>query len=188
MKKTLITLMLSLLFFFNLNFVFAQEELKIDDTDSYSTESACVDYALPYPGLLPDSPLYFLKVARDVVTKFFISDSFKKAEYDLLQADKNLNTGYYLFLKNVNKDKMILSSISRGETSFENVIKDISAAKEQGVDVMDFVDKMTLSLQKHKEILTEIKKGTSSKDKEGVEKELKRVRDFQELVNKIKSR
>jgi hypothetical protein len=185
MRKTLAALFLLLIFLFNLNLVFAQEEIKIN-LDSRSTGSASVNYALPYPGLLSDNPLYFFKAVRDAFTRFFISDPFKKAEYDLLQADKNLNTGYYLFLKNVSKDKMILTAITKGENSFENAIKEVSGAKEQGVDITDFTDKMILSSQKHQEILKEIKIGISSKNKEGIEKELKRSQNFQELVNKIK--
>jgi hypothetical protein len=30
-----------------------------------------ISYDLPYPGMLPDSPVYFVKVARDRVMRFF---------------------------------------------------------------------------------------------------------------------
>src|SRR5690242_14285884 len=54
------------------------------------------DYTMPYPGLLPDSPLYSLKVFRDRVISFFISDPLKRSSFDLLQADKRLEGAYYL--------------------------------------------------------------------------------------------
>ena len=38
-----------------------------------------VDYELPYPGLLPDSPLYFLKISRDRLIEFMIGDPIKKS-------------------------------------------------------------------------------------------------------------
>src|SRR3989344_5431146 len=56
-----------------------------------------VEYNLPYPGLLPDSPFYSLKSLRDKIVSFLISSPLKKAEFNLLQADKRLNAGLYLF-------------------------------------------------------------------------------------------
>ncbi|HSW97310.1 MAG TPA: hypothetical protein VLF89_05800, partial [Candidatus Saccharimonadales bacterium] len=37
-------------------------------------ENKQIQYDLPYPGLLPDNPLYSLKVLRDKIVEFFISD------------------------------------------------------------------------------------------------------------------
>lgn len=187
MRKVLSILFFFIIFLSSFNLVFAQQEIEIK-TSSPSAENTCVNYALPYPGLLPDNPLYFLKTIRDAITRFFISDPFEKAEYDLLQADKNLNTGYYLFFKNSGKDKMVSSVIVKAEKSFENAINETVRAKEQGTDVLELLDKMTISLQKHKEVLTEIKNGISITNIETINNELKRVQDFKELVNKIKSK
>ncbi len=44
------------------------------------------EYALPYPGILPDNVLYNLKVFRDKVFEFLIIDPVKKADFYLLQA------------------------------------------------------------------------------------------------------
>ncbi len=49
-----------------------------------------VEYTLAYPGLLPDHPLYPLKVIRDKIYDFFLSDLVKKSEFKLLMADKRL--------------------------------------------------------------------------------------------------
>ena len=55
-----------------------------------ATETQTEEYILPYPGILLDHPLYFLKNLRDQVMEFLISDPTKKAEFSLLQSDKFL--------------------------------------------------------------------------------------------------
>src|SRR3989344_1770388 len=99
-------------------FSFAQEELSIKEaTESADIEeNKSVDYDLPYPGLLPDHPLYFLKMMRDSAIGFLISDPLKKAEFDLLQADKRLNSGLYLLHNDKDKNaELAQSTISKGE-------------------------------------------------------------------------
>jgi hypothetical protein len=39
-----------------------------------------IDYDLPYPGLLPDHPLYFIKAGRDKITELITRDNIKKAK------------------------------------------------------------------------------------------------------------
>lgn len=48
-----------------------------------------VDYYLPYPGLLPDHPLYFLKMMRDRV-RMLVAGASQKGELSLLYADKRI--------------------------------------------------------------------------------------------------
>src|SRR5438309_421306 len=67
------------------SFVSAEEVL-----DSPTPSPVSISYQLPYPGMLPDNPLYFLKVIRDGVWSFLLSNPLKKADFDLLQADKRV--------------------------------------------------------------------------------------------------
>ena len=55
-----------------------------------------VIYNLPYPGLLPDSPLYITKVIRDKITDFLTRDNLKKAELYLLYSDKRVSMSLVL--------------------------------------------------------------------------------------------
>ncbi|OGG04141.1 hypothetical protein A2Z33_03190 [Candidatus Gottesmanbacteria bacterium RBG_16_52_11] len=60
---------------------------------SGSTGTAASDlagYPLPYPGILPDHPLYFLKQLRDFILEHAVSDPDKRVEFHILQSDKNL--------------------------------------------------------------------------------------------------
>lgn len=185
MKKTLITLFVLLAFLFTFNTSFAADEVL--GKSSTSAEKQTVDYELAYPGILPDHPFYVVKVIRDAITRFFISDSFKKAEFDLLQADKRLNAGYYLFLKGENQEKKAIETISKGENYFDNAIKEAVEAEKGGIDINGFWEKMFLSTKKHQEILNELMKKVSKENSVNLQNELKRVQNFEELVNKLKS-
>lgn len=49
-----------------------------------------IKYDLAYPGILPGSPLYKLKVLRDKISLGLINDPRKKIDYLLLQTDKGI--------------------------------------------------------------------------------------------------
>src|SRR5205823_3865940 len=77
------------------------------------TPAQTVDYTLPYPGLLPDNPLWPVKAFRDKSISMFISDPMKKAEFDLLQADKRVNASLYLFNQSKDKEALVSQTISK---------------------------------------------------------------------------
>ena len=71
--------------------VFAQDS----GTQAAGLVPSPINYPLAYPGILPDNPLYPLKMLRDRIVFFLINDPFKKAEFNLLQADKRLGAGLF---------------------------------------------------------------------------------------------
>lgn len=162
MKKIVLSVVFILTFFLlNLNKLFAQEEMILKEPAGFSdtiTKSKIVEYTLPYPGILPDNPLYFLKVARDRIVSLLISDPLKKAEFNLLQADKRLNTGIYLFNKDKSKISLSQSTISKGENYFEDAIKSVREAKEQGMETNDMLRRLSDSSYKHQEVLKSLEK------------------------------
>src|SRR3989304_4320145 len=60
------------------------------------TPAPLVEYDLPYPGILPDHPLYFLKLIRDKILILSARNLTKKSELYLLFADKHLSMGQLL--------------------------------------------------------------------------------------------
>lgn len=77
-----------LLFLFNVTVTFAQTPtINLSPT---STQPAPVKYTLPYPGMLPDNPLYKMKVLRDKITIKLMSEPQKKIDFYLLQTDKQM--------------------------------------------------------------------------------------------------
>ena len=159
MKKIIVLFSFILLFFFLiLGQSHAQEKMLIKDEMVSPTREVNkkVDYQLPYPGLLPDSPLYFSKVLRDAIVDFLISNPLKKADFYLLQADKRLNAGAYLFQTKKEKENMAESTISKGENYFEKAIAKANEAKNQGMDIKDITSRLLNSSKKHQEVLREL--------------------------------
>ena len=167
MKKILVSLSL-LIFLLSFNISFAQE--------ISPTPNPKVNYELPYPGLLPDHPLYILKIIRDRIVDFLISDPLKKAEFNLLQADKRLNAGIYLF----NKDKIVMSisTISKAENYFEKAIRKIKEARGQGRETSKITNKIINSAKKHKEVLKSLEEKAPEDFKSIFNSQLKRADKF----------
>ncbi len=55
---------------------------------SPSSREAPIDYPLPEPGILPDHPLYAIKMLRDRILEVLITKPDKQIEFHILQADK----------------------------------------------------------------------------------------------------
>ncbi len=123
------------------------------------------NYELPFPGLLPDHPLYLLKASRDQVLVFVIRDYEKKARLQLELSDKRVRAGELLV--DENKHELAVNTFSKGERYFEQTIETLSAAKIQGqTPTASLLDQMTRSNKKHNEILMR-----SSKELKGSLKE-----------------
>lgn len=138
------------------------------------------EYQLPYHGLLPDSPLYFLKVIRDRLIDFLISDPLKKSEFYLLQADKHATSGVALFVKG--KQELAESTISKGENYFEKGIGKLQEAKKQGSDIKNMNNRYVVSLQKHKELVTGLIVQSGGGVKKKLTHILTRIEDFEKQV------
>lgn len=143
-----------------------------------------VDYQLAYHGLLPDNPLYFLKVLRDRLIDFLIADPLKKAEFYLLQADKHATAGVALFVKG--KRRLAESTISKGENYFEAGIVKLSEAKKQGTDTKNLSERYTVSLQKHKELVTGLIRQSGGDVKKKLEHALVRLKNFEKQVASLR--
>lgn len=146
-------LLLFTFFTLNASLVFAQEEAS---SGAKATESAIPTslYTLPYPGMLPDNPFYSVKILRDHIVLFLISDPVKKAEFKLLQADKRLQAGVYLWREDKEKADLVISTISKGENYFEQALDDTRQAKREGRDIGALAGDLAQSSRKHTQILS----------------------------------
>ena len=183
MRKIYLLIFSFLVFLLSLSFfpskIYAQT--KDLSASSSSQQENRVDYELPYPGLLPDSPLYFLRAIRDKVVSLLISDSLKKTKFDLLQADKRLNAGIYLF--NKGKASLSLSTISKAENYFSEAIDKLGEAENQRESISEIKGKMKDSLEKHEEELNILIGRASGNFSQSFKEELKRVTNFEERLN-----
>lgn len=124
-----------------------------------------VKYQLAYPGMLPDSPFYKLKVLRDKIILALIQDPVKKEEYHLLLADKQLQASKLL----VDKGKMALAKDTalKGENEYTLIlflIKDVAKKPTK-----EFYDTLQAAALKHQEILNGIVAKISGDDKKTFE-------------------
>jgi len=178
MMMRLILIFISLFLWFGSG-VKAKESVKVE---AISPAPAIIsDYTLPYPGLLPDHPLYSLKVLRDKILIWFTKDDVKLVELNLLMADKRLKMGEVLFEKG-NKE-LALSTISKGEKYFGQAVYRLRTMKntsKESVNVLQ--EKLARSSVKHKEVVMNLMKNDKDREK-GWKKILDLVEEIQiELV------
>jgi hypothetical protein len=113
------------------------------------------EYILPYPGILPDHPLYFIKQIRDRIMESLISDPIRKIEFYILQGDKLTNSGIFLNAKN--KETIAAEVFSRASKSMEKAIKAATFMIAQGKVIPGYItDRLDNSLAKQEEVLTEL--------------------------------
>ena len=114
-----------------------------------------VDYTLPYPGILPDHPLYFLKRLRDQILERLSVDPIRKMEFYMLQTDKSVNTGLFLAAKQ--KGALAQESITRARQYMGQAVSIAATLKKEGKDVPAYlVERFIKAGAKYEEILNEL--------------------------------
>lgn len=139
------------------------------------------EYQLPYPGLLPTSPLYVVKTARDRVISFLISDPLRKSEFYLLQADKRMSAGYSLFKENA-EEKHITSVISKSGKYLEKSLESAREAKKRGEDPSFILEKLSLASKKHAEVLLELENKSKGSLKQSLSDSRKKILELEKNV------
>jgi hypothetical protein len=160
--------------------VFAQD-LSLNPVAS----STPVQYELSYPGLLPDHPLYFLKAGRDRVMSFFISNPVKKAEFNLLQADKRIHASQLLLKKGGDKIDLAQSTFSKSENYFEGAIQYAEEAGKQGVNIEELAKKLHTANRKHRQVFNDMMRDLNENDRKKFFTEAKRLIDFENRIIKL---
>jgi len=148
----------------------------------YSQEK--VVYTLPYPGILPDHPLYFLKVIRDRLLDFATRDKIKKANLYLLFSDKRANMA--VFLSKKGKNKLAITTFSKGEKYFLKIPALLVASKKQGVGpTPELVETLRVSNAKHQELVNQLLKSAPPEEIKTVEEILKINQEIKEKLKKL---
>lgn len=184
MKQLLIIIGLCLMLLMSSHVVFAQDASTESAVNNPSPTPTDTDYDLPYPGLLPDSPLYFLKIARDWTIEFLISDPVKKPEFDILEANKRLNAGIFILNEHKGEDQLAMTTISKAENYFDDAIEKANEAKKQGRLTTDVTDKLSHAAFEHESILTQLEK-QYPKDAGSLSQEVQRVKRFQKQISPL---
>ena len=144
-----------------------------------ATDSGKIEYELPYPGMLPDNPFYPLKMLRDKIVKTLISDSFKKAQFNLLTGQKRLFAGKLLIEKK--KQDLAMETIEKSGHYLDDALKDIKQAQKdnpKNVDIKPFLEHFKTVAGKHQEIIKDLKPEINKRNAVRFEKQEKRIADI----------
>ncbi len=183
MKKAfscLLILLVIVVFLANAGNIFASEMTTVSVE---ATPPASVDYTLAYPGILPDNPLYFLKAARDRVVGFLISDIEKRAEFNLLTADKRINASYMLVKKG--KYELAVTTLSKSNNYMEEALLEISKIAKTKENVNPMIGNFKNAVSKHLDLLAGIKSKVGSKYSDQLTREEKRLKNFEKTATQI---
>lgn len=134
------------------NKALASEEVNI--TTEQSTVSAPIKYDLAYPGILPDSPLYKIKVLRDKLIGFMISDPQKKIGFYLLQTDKGILATAILIDKN--EIKLAGTTALKAENNYTLLVGQLYRLPKNPAVEADIIKRLKLASSKHQEVLSSL--------------------------------
>lgn len=116
-----------------------------------STPSA--EYILPYPGMLPDNPIYKLKTARDRLLIMFISSPANRADKYISLADRL----FVEALKVAEKDKVSLAVHTAFKAEHQMTLAVSSIVNiDSPEQFKEIKEKTLLASQKHRELLAGI--------------------------------
>jgi len=133
------------------------------------------EYVLPYPGVLPDNPFYFLKTIRDRIMEWLIADPLRKIDFYVLQSDKNLNAGIMLNL--ANKKTLVSGALTQSVADLGKAVSLASSVQSSGREVpIGILEHISKSLTKHEEVLSDLSNSIL----------LAKVKSLEDLVSKLK--
>lgn len=138
-------------------------------TASQATTAAMIkmEYYLPYPGILPDSPLYKIKALRDRLELWLTFDNVGKAKRELSFADKRINAA--IFLMQGGKTGLAVTTATKAEKYMEAAVGKVVEERGKGVDVKSLLLELSKSTAKHLEVLTEMQTKLSGDDLKALE-------------------
>lgn len=184
MKFLSAIVLIGILFFLHVGQLARAQEIEISPSQ-LPIPTLPIAYILPYPGLMPGHFLYPLKVVRDKVSGFLISNPLKKADFNLLQADKKVEMSFMLINRNKEDVDTAAQIFSKAENYFEEAVRKTAEAKKQGMDSSDMIKRLTLANQKYKEVILIIEKNISVEDRLKFERNMTRLEELKKSVNRL---
>lgn len=142
-----------------------------------------IEYYLPYPGILPDSPLYKIKALRDRIELWLTFDEKEKAKKELLYADKRINAA--IFLMQGGRGKLSVTTATKAEKYLESAVSKIVSMAKSGKKVRDVVVEMDKSANKHIEVLVNLKEKVTGDDRKALEVALGTTRAADERLKQV---
>lgn len=147
-------------------------------------ESKKISYDLPYAGMLPDNPLFFLKNMRDKVLEFATRDQLKKAHLYLLFSDKRIRMAIELSEKG--KWELAVISVAEAEDYFSKIYPLLIAAQKQGTSSDgNFILTLKLAIEKHREVVESLFKNVPQGERVKIEESLITNQQIRETLSSL---
>lgn len=144
-----------------------------------------IDYVLPYPGILPDHPLYTIKLLRDRILDFLVVDPMRKAEFYILQADKHLGMGTQLLDKG--KSDLAQTAFMQSDKYMSQALANVIALKKAGKEVPGYlVDRLAKAIAKHEEVLMGLVEKATGKELEALKASLATIQKLAGDISGLK--
>lgn len=157
----------------------------ITQSQSINIEEKEVLYQLPYPGLLPDHPLYLVKVIRDNILLFTTRDNYKKANLYLHLSDKHMAAS--IELANKGTEQLAIKEMMKAEDKFLRIPELLKEVKEQGGSYpSDFMLELYQSNAKHKQVITDVMEKTTQAEIDTLQSLLKKNEEAKTAVEELR--
>lgn len=149
-------------------------------------EGGEVDYYLAYPGILPDHPLYWLKMIRDRVLLLLTRDPVARLDRLLLYADKRVGAAKALI--EGGKAQLGVTTATKGEKYLEQTVAQFEKVKAVGKVTPELEDKLTKAILKHEEVLTQVLNKVPDQAKPAIVQAMEKSRHGYERVMEVMGR
>lgn len=143
-----------------------------------------VDYYLPYPGILPDHPLYWLKMLRDKVALSLTRKPLAKFERLLLYADKRVGAAEALI--EGNKIELGVTTADKAEKYLEQAVVEFEGLAKNGQAQPELHDRLDKALLKHQEILVSFLDKVPDQSRDTLNQAVEKTeRNYQKIKNQF---
>lgn len=130
------------------------------------------DTDLPSPGLLPDSPVYFLKPLGEKIRGLFVFGEDSKALYALKLADKRLSETKALSDKG--EDELATDTAEQAGKENENAQEHLAKAESEGKYVTAVVERLAANSARQQAVLTKVLEKVPEQAKAAIQRAMER--------------
>lgn len=159
--------------------VIASESGEIKSVVEIKTEKE-VDYYLAYPGILPDHPLYWLKMIRDKIILGLTKKPINRFERLMLYADKRVGAAEALI--NGAKVELGVTTATKAEKYLEQAVLEFESMAADEKATPEMHQRIERAVLKHQEVLTKTLSKLSDQPKEALEKTLEKTQSNLERI------
>ncbi|GAF83479.1 unnamed protein product [marine sediment metagenome] len=138
-------------------------------------EAKKVDYYLPYPGILPDHPLYWLKMIRDRIMLAFTKNPVDRYGRLLLYADKRVGAAKVLI--EGNKAELGVTTATKAEKYLVQAIDQFKAIDDPGKATPEERQRLVKAAMKHEEVLTGVLDKVPDQSKSALQEVIEKIKE-----------